>query len=65
MPPAPPRPLPMLPDPSAPPTAALRLVQEYKLAALLGPELGERWEASGVCVADGRLCVIFDNTPHL
>jgi hypothetical protein len=55
----------MLPVPSAPPTAALRLVQEYKLAELLGPELGQRWEASGVCLADGRLCVIFDNTPHL
>jgi hypothetical protein len=55
----------MLFESPSPPAAALRLVQEYKLASLLGPELGERWEASGVCLADGRLCVIFDNTPHV
>jgi hypothetical protein len=52
-------------DGSSPTAPALRLVQEFKLAALLGPELGERWEASGVCVAEGQVCVIFDNTPHL
>ena len=48
--------------PAAPP---LRLVAEHKLAELLGPELGQRWEASGVCLAAGQLCVIFDNSPHV
>jgi hypothetical protein len=43
----------------------LELVEEHKLPPLFGPELGERWEASGVSAQAGQLHVIFDNTPHV
>jgi hypothetical protein len=44
----------------------LELVNESKIVTLLGRyELGERFEASGVCVKDGDYYVIFDNMPHI
>src|SRR5690242_19930871 len=54
----------MLTEKSAP-TRCLELVEEYKLPPLLGAEAAGRWEASGVCAADGQLYVIFDNTRHI
>jgi hypothetical protein len=48
-----------------PPTRRLELLQEAKLADLLGQELGSRLEASGVLAKDGRFYVIFDNSPDI
>lgn len=48
-----------------PPTLRLELLQEAKLADLLGEELGARLEASGVLAKDGRFYVIFDNSPDI
>src|SRR5258708_35500358 len=55
----------MLTENAAPAARCLELVEEYKLPPLLGPEADGRWEASGVCAAEGQLYVIFDNTPQI
>jgi hypothetical protein len=43
----------------------LELVQEAKIAELLGEGAGKRYEASGVHFKDGYLYVVFDDAPHI
>jgi len=45
----------------------LRLLRQETVVGLLGPHAGglNRFEASGVTLAAGRLLVIFDNLPHI
>jgi hypothetical protein len=43
----------------------LRLLREARVADLLHDPARERLEASGVCVKDGNLYVIFDNAPEI
>ena len=43
----------------------LELVREVRIGELLKSSGDERYEASGVCLKDGYLHVIFDDNPHL
>jgi hypothetical protein len=46
-------------------TTSLELVQEIRIGELLKCAGDERYEASGVCLKDGYLHIIFDDNPHL
>lgn len=43
----------------------LELVQEVRISELLKGAGGKRYEASGVCLKDGLLHIVFDDNPHL
>jgi len=42
----------------------LELVREVRISELLKGAGDERYEASGVCLKDGYLHLIFDDKPH-
>jgi len=46
-------------------TMFLELVREVRISELLKGAGDERYEASGVCLKDGYLHIIFDDKPHL